>query len=103
MGGHRNSHRRLNDLGNAHLSTGSHCSVDGQLSLGQKVLKVAERAHAQRVLEVQALHRGEVASHLGGALAKPHQAVVKKRSSVAVRGQRVGKAWWREGGREEEG
>ena len=62
---------------------------------------MVEHATVERIFCVDTLHTPEVAGDFGGALSKPHEAVVKEGSGVPVGGVRIHKPCRREteGGR----
>lgn len=75
--------------GRSQLGTGSHCSIDGQLTLGQEVFKMVEHAYALRVLHVHSFHIGHIPGHLPDAFSESHHAVVQEGPSIGVSRERV--------------
>ena len=75
------------------VSVGSHGSVDSKLALAEKVFKVVEHPDSHRVLHVDTLHTGEIASSLSHTLTDSHDAVVKESPGVAIGSVGVTEAW----------
>ena len=92
----------LSHLGHGKLgvvSVGSHSCVDGKLALAEKVLKVVEQPDSHRILHVNALHTGEVASSFCYTLTDTHYTVVKESPGVAIGSIWITETWGRERGR----
>ena len=80
------------DFRGAELGIGCNGRVDGELSLGQKVLEVAQDAATERVLRIDPLHAPQIAADLSRALPEPHDAIVQEGPGVPVGRVRIYKS-----------
>lgn len=80
-------------FGKTHLSTGSNCSIDGKLTLGEVVLEVVENSDPHGVFHVKAFNICHVASNFGHTLTESHDPVVKESTSVGIGRERVSESY----------
>ena len=92
---------RLSHLGHSKLgvvSIGGHSCIDSKLALTKEVLEVVQHPDSHRVLHVDALHAGEIASSFSHTLTNSHNAVVKESPGVAIGSIWIIETCWGGGG-----
>ena len=79
--------------GQTHLSAGGHGCVNGELTLSEEVLEVAEHSQTEWVFHFEAFYVCHVAGYFGSTFTESHYAVVEESPGVVIGREGISKSY----------